>query len=60
MLKRFEVSVKILISIDEEMEDIADIANQYAEMALRYKSIGAEKVLEVSTKEFDRQLVASQ
>ena len=53
MVKQFEISVKVLVSINTDDENIMEIANQYAEMALKYKSIGAEKVLEVSAKEFD-------
>jgi len=57
-MKQFEISVKILVSVpdDNSLGMSADqwagkVAGEYAMMALKYKSIGADEILEYTVKE---------
>lgn len=55
-MKQYEITVKILVTVPDYSDlkmwntpdAIAnDIANKYADMAKQYKSIGADKVLDI-------------
>jgi hypothetical protein len=48
-ISRHKIVVEILVDVIDDREDPKIIANQYAEMALTYKSIGAveSKVVKV-------------
>ena len=58
--KQFEITVKILVSVPDDgaLGMNADqwankIACDYAKMAINYRNIGAEKLLEVISKEVE-------
>ena len=60
MAKQYEITVKILVTVpdDNSLGMNADqwankIAGDYAKMAINYRNIGAEKLLEVITKEVE-------
>ena len=50
-MKQYEITVKILVTVPDEpgMSDVwaDEIANKYADIAKAYKSIGADKVLDI-------------
>jgi hypothetical protein len=51
-LTPYEITVKIQVSIDKgehqaQLDEAMLIAQHYADMAIKYKSIGADKILEV-------------
>lgn len=50
-MKQYEITVKILVTIDDvpDMSDVwaDEIANKYANIATSYKSIGADKILDI-------------
>jgi hypothetical protein len=51
-MTQYDITVKIRVTVTEgggmtEAECADYIANSYAEMALKYKSIGADKVIRV-------------
>jgi hypothetical protein len=50
-MKQFEITVKILVSVDDVpgMSEVwaEDIAFDFADMAVKYKSVGADKILEI-------------
>jgi hypothetical protein len=53
MTKQYEITVKFLATVsdaDSEAEALY-IAQQLAAMAIRYKSVGADKIVEVTAKE---------
>ena len=55
-MKQFDITVTVRVTVpstilEEQYEDAYMIGNQYAEMATRYKSIGADKIVEVIVKE---------
>ena len=55
-MKQFEITVKIRVTVSEsdgmtEAEWADYIAKAYAEMAIKYKSIGADKVIRVDVEE---------
>ena len=57
-MKQFDITVKIRVTVLEgdsliQYQEACVIGNQYAEMALKYKSIGADEILEVTAKETD-------
>jgi hypothetical protein len=55
-MKQYELTVKILVTVDDidserEYCEALFIAQQFAEMSMRYKSIGADKIIEIAAKE---------
>lgn len=50
-MKQYEITVTILVSVPDvpDMSDVwaDEIANKYANIAQSYKSIGADKVLDI-------------
>ena len=50
-MKQFEITVKILVSVEDVpgMSEVwaEDIAFDFADMAVKYKSVGADKILEI-------------
>ena len=53
MTKQYEITVKFLATVsdaDPEAEALW-VAQQLASMAIRYKSVGADKIVEVTAKE---------
>jgi hypothetical protein len=56
MTKQYEITVKILVTIPDadsqsQYDEAMIIARYYADMALKYKSVGADEVVEVTAKE---------
>lgn len=52
-MKQFDITVTVRVTVsdaDPEFEALF-IGNQFAEMSLKYKSIGADKIIEVIAKE---------
>ena len=52
-MKQYEITVKFLATVsdaDSEAEALY-VAQQLAAMAIRYKSVGADKIVEVTAKE---------
>jgi hypothetical protein len=51
MTKQYEITVTILVTVPDvpDMSDVwaDEIANKYADIAKSYKSIGADKVLDI-------------
>lgn len=54
-MKQFEITVKIVVSVmdDETIDEAIGIASIYADMAVKYKSVGADRILEVNVREVD-------
>ena len=53
MTKQYEITVKILATVsdaDPEAEALL-VAQTLAEMAIKYKSVGADKIVAISAKE---------
>ena len=55
-MKQFDITVKIRVTVEDhrgmtEAEWADKIAKEYAEMALKYKSIGADQVVRVDVEE---------
>lgn len=57
-MKQYEITVKILVSVpdgdpQDQYREAMWVANYYAEKAIKYKSIGADKIVEVIAKEVE-------
>jgi hypothetical protein len=56
-MKQFDLTVTIRVTVPdrgnvaEQLEEAEFIAQQYAQMALKYKSIGADEILRVDVEE---------
>jgi len=55
-MKQFDITVKIRVTVldgdqQAQHEEAKIIAGQYADMALRYKSIGADEIVRVDVEE---------
>lgn len=55
-MKQFDITVKIRVAVPDadpqaQYDEAMIIAQTYADMAIRYKSIGAEEIVEVTAKE---------
>ena len=55
-MKQFDITVKIRVTVEDgggmtEAEWADHIAKSYAEIALKYKSIGADKVVRIDVEE---------
>lgn len=52
-MKQFDITVTVRVTVSDEdpQFEAMYIGNQLAEMSLKYKSIGADKIIEVIAKE---------
>jgi hypothetical protein len=61
---QYEITVKIQVSIDKgehqfHHDEAMLIAQHYADMAIKYKSIGADKILEVKAEKMPLDIAAN-
>jgi hypothetical protein len=54
-MKQYDITVTVRVTVSDEdpQFEAMYIGNQLAEMSLKYKSIGADQILEVTAKEAD-------
>ena len=55
-MKQFEITVKIRVTIPDadpqaQYDEAMLIAQNYADMAMKYKSVGADEIIEVKAEE---------
>ena len=52
-MKQFDITVTVRVTVSDSAPELEAmyIGNQLAEMSLKYKSIGADKIIEVTAKE---------
>lgn len=58
-MKQFDITVKIRIDVSDadpgvQYNEALFVANHYAEMAMKYKSVGAVKIIEAKAEELNR------
>lgn len=56
-MKQYEITVKFLATVSDE-DSYAEalwVAQTLAEMAIKYKSVGADKIVEVTAKEVENE-----
>lgn len=55
-MKQFDITVTIRVTVPDadpqaQYDEAMIIANSYAEMAIRYRSVGADEIVEVKAEE---------
>jgi hypothetical protein len=55
-MKQFEITVKIRVTVPDadsqaQYDEAMIIAQHYADMAMKYKSVGADEIVEVKAEE---------
>jgi hypothetical protein len=55
MTKQYEITVRFLVTVSDAdpTAEALRVAQTLAEMAIKYKSVGADKIVETSAKEME-------